>query len=289
MTGRTRNLLLIAVLVAVGLGLGAYLASGPNRTESTEAIIEGRAPTAHSPLVAQPETTPLPNLEGDRQVQPSATPSAPVVALKPDKVSEAFLAEHTAFLTKSLVLGPGQPERLRALLARYLPDRETLLKAAAAPDDDDAAVEVLLRGAEAMRELRRSGRFADEVRAMLRPDQQTQWDASLQKMALDDAEVVSARELATIQARLPLTEKQKDEMYRTLHEIARLEQAESGVTLQNPERDEQQVTKRLEALSPLVSDAEKKALLRALESASAERWFLPLEPLDVFDGVDGNP
>lgn len=204
----------------------------------------------------------------------------------PDHVTEAFLTERLQFLNGALTLTTDQAVRARTILASHLPDRAGLIRAAAAPTEDEAAADLLLRGADALRQLRRPGAFADEISGILTPGQQALWQSSLLKMSQDDAEVVSTRELAAIQARTTLSEDQKNGIFAALHSLALAEQTEPPVTLAEAERDDFQVQRRMEALSAHLPAETVAAARRALDQAAAERWLSPLEPLEVFDGPE---
>ena len=185
-----------------------------------------------------------------------------------------------------LSLSAAQQQSVRAILLAQLPDRASLVRAAAASAEDDESAAQLLEGADAMRQLRRPGKFADAIARQLTPDQQALWQTNLAKMATDDAEVAASRELAAIQARTTLTEDQKNAIFTVLHNQALAEQATSPVTLTEAQRDEELIQARMDALTPHLTPEQLPAARHALEQSSIERVLSPLEPLGVFDGQD---
>jgi hypothetical protein len=269
------------VIAALACGLGwaglAFLSKEPEVTPIQPSASKSKQAKA-SPILSSG-----PSQDNSSSQAPESTGNT---GTSPDPVSEAFVTARLQFLNEALTLSPEQAERARAILASYLPDRPALVRAAAAPPEDEAAAAHLLQGAAAMRQLRRHGPFADDISTILTPGQQALWQSSLQKMAQDDAEVVSSRELAAIQARTTLSEEQKNEIYTTLHRLALTEQTEPPVTLDEAGRDEFQIQRRMEALASLFPDETQSIIRRALDQAAAERWFLPLEPLEVFDNPE---
>ena len=213
---------------------------------------------------------------------PLETTSPPL----PDQVTEEFATEHLRSLQAMLSLSAAQQQSVRAILLAQLPDRAGLVRAAAASAEDDESAAQLLEGAEAMRQLRRPGKFADAIARQLTPDQQALWQSNLAKMATDDAEVASSRELAAIQARTSLTEDQKNAIFTVLHNQALAEQGTSPVTLTEAQRDEELIQARMDALAPHLTPEQLLIARRALEQSSIERVLSPLEPLGVFDGQD---
>jgi hypothetical protein len=276
------RLFLCLLFLALGLGLYVYQSAAPSATTAqipaVPTVLEKESATLQTELPATLAPAPAPTPAVPRV---EALAQQPGKALR-DPVVITYLSERSQALAAELSLDAKQTAQASSILERHLPDRAALLRAVAASDEDDAASATLLAGAEAMRKLRRPGRFADDLRALLKPEQQSMWQMTLQKMAQDDAEIISTRELAAIQARHSLTEEQKDAIYTQLHQLALAEQGEPSMSLAEPELDDVQIQRRVDAIRSYFTPEQLEGVRRALDQEAVARWFLPLEGLDIF-------